>query len=503
MSFESLGLNEPLLRAIRSEGYTTPTDIQRQAIPPVLEGRDMLGCAQTGTGKTAAFALPVLHRLLENKPTGPAPEQADDNTQKYAKRGRNGRPPRHHGPRKPIRALVLTPTRELAAQVLESFETYGRHTGLNATVVFGGVKQGPQTAALRRGVDVLVATPGRLLDLHNQGELDISRVEVFVLDEADRMLDMGFAPDIKRITAEIPSKRQTLFFSATMPKEIQKLADALLHHPVKVTIAAQNSAADTVKQGIYFVERPNKIALLQDLLSDPTMHKTLVFSRTKRGADRIAKRLNASGIPADSIHGDKSQAARTRALDRFKSGKTWVLVGSDVASRGLDVDDISHVINFDLPGDGETYVHRIGRTGRAGATGDAISFCDGEERALLRDIERTIGKNIDVLEHALATGQATKRSRASHPLAATAPTRGDNAGGGNGNSGGNGGGNRPKRNRNSGGHNGNGDGNGNGNGGGSGKPKTKAAARRRRAKRNRSRFAGQPGAGAGTGASAN
>jgi len=372
MAFDNLGLIEPLLRAVRSEGYTIPTPVQNQAIPHVLEGKDLLGCAQTGTGKTAAFALPILQRL-----------------HRHVAAGANGR--------RPIRAMVLTPTRELAAQIGESFRVYGRHTGLRHTVIVGGVKQKPQEQALRKGVDILVATPGRLLDLLNQKLLTLRHVEVFVLDEADRMLDMGFIHDIRRVVAQLPSRRQTLLFSATMPREIQALADSILHDPVEVRVAAASPAADTVEQALYFVDARQKPALLEHLLKSPQMTRALVFTRTKRGADRVVRHLGRCDVAASAIHSNKSQNARTRALGSFKDGSTRVLVASDIASRGLDVDDISHVVNYDLPGEAETYVHRIGRTGRAGAQGQAISFCSGEQRDELRDIERLLGKGIPVL----------------------------------------------------------------------------------------------------------
>ncbi len=377
MPFAKLNLIEPLLRAVRSEGYTVPTDIQKQAIPHVLVGRDLLGCAQTGTGKTAAFALPILQRL-HGLPGG--------------SRGDGG-----GGRGRPIRVLVITPTRELAAQIGESFGVYGRHTGVRHTVIFGGVGQGPQSQALRNGVDVLVATPGRLLDLLNQRLLTLRNVEVFVLDEADRMLDMGFIDDIRRVIAQLPAKRQTLMFSATMPQEIRGLAGSILDRPIEVRVAAQSPAADTVRQCLYRVSRPDKLPLLERLLRDAQITRALVFTRTKHGADKVAYRLNHSGVAAAAIHANKSQNNRTRTLASFKEGRIRVLVASDIASRGLDVDDISHVINFDLPAEPETYVHRIGRTGRAGAAGQAISFCTEEQRDELRGIERLLGRPIPVL----------------------------------------------------------------------------------------------------------
>jgi ATP-dependent RNA helicase RhlE len=376
MSFDHLGLIEPLLHAVRFEGYITPTAIQKQAIPPILEGKDLLGCAQTGTGKTAAFALPILQRLsrvtVETKGL------------------------------RPIRALILAPTRELAAQIGESFAAYGRHTGLRHTVIFGGVSQGPQDQALRAGVDIVVATPGRLLDLIGQRRLVLRHVEVFVLDEADRMLDMGFIGDIRRVVAQIPSRRQTLLFSATIPQAIRSLADTLLSKPVQVRVSEGCPAPDTVEQGLYFVAPTRKPALLEHLLKDPALTRTLVFTRTKRGADRVARHLVRADIATEAIHSNKSQNARMRALASFKKGAVRVLAASDIAARGLDVDDISHVINYDLPGDAETYVHRIGRTGRAGALGRAISFCSEDQRDLLRDIERLLGRSIPVLRPAIS-----------------------------------------------------------------------------------------------------
>jgi ATP-dependent RNA helicase RhlE len=392
MRFEDMRLIEPLLRAIRGEGYTTPTPIQKLAIPPATEGKDLIGCAQTGTGKTAAFALPILQRLHRHAAETGARRKRGSKTVA-------GRP---------IRALILTPTRELAAQIGESFRVYGRHTGLRHTVIFGGVKQHSQCETLRRGVDILVATPGRLLDLHNQRLLSLNEVEVFVLDEADRMLDMGFLPDIRRVIALLPERRQTLLFSATMPREIRALADTILHEPVMLKVAAKSIEADNIEQAVYLVDPRSKPELLVHLLQDPKLKRILVFSRTKRGADRIAIRMTRSAISAEAIHSDKSQNARMRALQNFKDGRTRVLVASDIAARGLDVDHVSHVINYDLPNDAETYVHRVGRTGRAGARGNAISFCSGDERDNLRGIERLLGKTIAVLPHAItAPGRST------------------------------------------------------------------------------------------------
>lgn len=371
MRFEELSLAPPLLQAVAEEGYTTPSPIQERAIPPVLAGRDLVGCAQTGTGKTAAFALPVLQRLLE-QPLGLG--------------------------KRPIRALVLTPTRELAIQIFENIEAYGRHTKLRAAVIFGGVSQNPQVEALARGVDVLVATPGRLNDLIGQGYVKLEQVQVFVLDEADRMLDMGFVHDVKKVIAKLPAKKQTLLFSATMPPEIQALVDSLLTKPVKVAVTPVSSTVDAIRQRLYFVDKANKRRLLAYLLKGPEIASALVFTRTKHGADRVVRDLGREGIRAMAIHGNKSQNARQAALKSFKDGTLRVLVATDIAARGIDVDELSHVINYDLPNVPETYVHRIGRTGRAGLDGDAISFCDFDEKAYVRDIEKLIKKPIPVVE---------------------------------------------------------------------------------------------------------
>jgi ATP-dependent RNA helicase RhlE len=377
VKFADMGLCEPVLRALIEEKYETPTPIQANAIPSAMTGRDLLGCAQTGTGKTAAFALPILHRLMA-MPVDKA----------------------RRGPVLPC-VLILSPTRELATQIGDSFAAYGRHTGLNHTTIFGGVSQYHQVKALQRGVDVLVATPGRLMDLMEQRLVNLSAVCIFVLDEADRMLDMGFINPIRRIAAALPPartvNRQTLLFSATMPKEIMHLADSLLHDPVKIAVTPVATAAPMIVQSLYFVPRQSKQAMLEHLLADGGFARVLVFTKTKHGADRVCKRLNQAGLSADAIHGNKAQNQRTKALDGFRRGKTRVLVATDVAARGLDVDDITHVINFDLPMEPEAYVHRIGRTARAGATGIAISFCDGEERGLLRDIERVMGKKVPVV----------------------------------------------------------------------------------------------------------
>jgi ATP-dependent RNA helicase RhlE len=369
MSFCELGLSEPILRAVVSEGYTTPTPIQSQSIPHVIAGRDLLGCAQTGTGKTAAFALPILHRIDANR-----------------------RPAVSRCPR----VLILSPTRELAAQISDSFACYGRNLHFRQTVAFGGVGQNPQVRALVHGVHVLIATPGRLLDLMQQGHCRLDQLEVFVLDEADRMLDMVFLPDLKRIIAKLPQKRQSLFFSATMPETIASLARGLLTNPVHVSVTPPSSTVDRIEQRVMFVDRGNKRALLNALLAPGKYDRVLVFTRTKHGADKVVRQLNHEGIAADAIHGNKSQSARERALLQFRQGKSRVLVATDIASRGIDVDGISHVINYDLPVEAEAYVHRIGRTGRAGADGVALSFCDSSERGALRDIERLVRKSIPV-----------------------------------------------------------------------------------------------------------
>ncbi|MFT3674588.1 MAG: DEAD/DEAH box helicase [Chitinophagaceae bacterium] len=374
MSFNDLQLIEPLLKALGEEGYVQPTPIQEQAIPIVLKRRDLLGCAQTGTGKTAAFALPLLQLMHQTGQQRP------------------------EGQRKAIRALVLTPTRELAIQINESFKAYGRYLGLQHMVIFGGVSQYHQVNTLRKGVDILVATPGRLLDLMNQRHVSLQDIEYFVLDEADRMLDMGFVQDVKRIIARLPQKRQTLFFSATMPPEIQQLANILLHQPMRVEVTPVSSTAETIQQFLYFTEKQNKSSLLVHLLNDPAIPTALVFTRTKHGADKVARILNKAGIRAEAIHGNKTQNARQNALSNFKSRKTRVLVATDIAARGIDIDELTHVINYDLPDVPETYVHRIGRTGRAGANGVAFSFCDYEEKIALRDIERLIKKSIEVVK---------------------------------------------------------------------------------------------------------
>ncbi len=370
-NFSGLELAQSLLRAIADKGYTTPTPIQGNSIPPLLEGRDLLGIAQTGTGKTAAFALPLLHRLSKN----------GDQLQ-------NRQP----------RALILAPTRELAGQIGDSLRTYGRHLRLRTGVVFGGVSIRRQIQTLARGVHVLIATPGRLIDLMNRGDLRRDAVEVFILDEADRMLDMGFIRDVKKITAALPKRRQTLLFSETMPKSVQGLAADLLSNPVRVEAAPASTTVEKVDQRVLFVPKDKKRALLGELLNDKDMTRVLIFTRTKHGANRVARHLHDRGIHSDAIHGNKAQNARQRALDGFRSGRIRALVATDIAARGIDVEGVTHVINFDLPNDPESYVHRIGRTARAGAAGIAISFCDSGERAYLRDIEKTIRQNVPVNE---------------------------------------------------------------------------------------------------------
>ena len=373
MTFAEFGLAQPILRAVSAEGYTIPTPIQSQAIPHIVAGRDLIGCAQTGTGKTAAFALPILHRLTDA-----------------------GGPPRPRRPR--IRVLVLSPTRELASQIGDSFRAYGRHAGMRQTVVFGGVSQGSQVRDLQHGVEILVATPGRLLDLMNQGFIDLGAVEIFVLDEADRMLDMGFLPDLRRVIAKLPSQRQTLLFSATMPDEIKRLADTILRDPVRVRIVPEKLAAELIEQSVCHVTQQQKSGQLTSFLRSRPVTRAIVFTRTKHRADRVTQHLKKAGISAAAIHGNKTQAARQRALEGFKAnrGGLQVLVATDVAARGIDVDGVSHVLNYDLPHEPEMYVHRIGRTGRAGAMGIALSFCDHEERPQLQAIERFIRRKLRI-----------------------------------------------------------------------------------------------------------
>lgn len=368
MSFNNLSLISPILLALTDQGYTSPTPIQQQAIPIVLEGRDLLGCAQTGTGKTAAFTLPIIQNLYQQKQ-------------------------QKHG----IKVLILTPTRELAIQIDESIAAYGKYTHTTHTVIFGGVSQLNQTKALRKGIDILVATPGRLLDLMNQGYVNLKTLETFVLDEADRMLDMGFINDVKKIISHLPSKRQTLFFSATMPPEIQKLADTLLTNPMMVEVTPPSSTVDKIEQSLYYTNKKDKAHLLYYLINEKKIDTALVFTRTKHGADKVVKFLTQRNVRAAAIHGNKSQNARQKALNDFKNGHLKVLVATDIAARGIDIDQLSYVFNFDLPNVPETYVHRIGRTGRAGNDGIAIAFYDTEERKELKDIEKLIGKKIPLV----------------------------------------------------------------------------------------------------------
>ncbi len=371
MNFNELRLIDPLLESLSKLNYTTPTPIQVQSIPHLLEGKDIFGCAQTGTGKTAAFALPILQLLHQS-----------------------GNKSNH------IKALILAPTRELALQIDKSFEDYGKQLGLRHAVVFGGVNQNSQVNAVRRGLDILVATPGRLLDLMNQGFIKLNSIEYFVLDEADRMLDMGFINDIKKIIAKLPTQnRQTMFFSATVTPDIMKLASTLLKNPVKVSVTPISTPAEMVQQSVFYVQKEDKRSLLKHVIKSNSIEHALVFTRTKRGADRVAKELNKNGIKAEAIHGDKSQNARVRALDGFKMRKINVLVATDIAARGIDVDKLTHVINYEIPETPETYVHRIGRTGRAGESGIALSFCSLDEREYMKDINKLIRKNIQVVEH--------------------------------------------------------------------------------------------------------
>ncbi|MGK2739814.1 DEAD/DEAH box helicase [Tepidicaulis sp. LMO-SS28] len=386
--FTALGLAEPLLRALKDEGYSEATPIQARTIPALMDGRDVQGIAQTGTGKTAAFALPILQHLLE---TGGRPKP------------------------KSCRVLVLAPTRELAQQIADSFRVYGRHMKFSSTVVVGGVKYGPQIKGLSRGVDVLIATPGRLIDHMESRHVSLRETEIVVLDEADHMLDLGFLVPIKRIVKELPQQRQNVFFSATMPKQIGELAGGMLRNPERVSVTPVATTAEKVAQQVYFIEKTRKRDLLAELLGKPEFSRTLVFTRTKRGADRVSKGLSQAGIASDAIHGDKSQGQRQRALASFKDGKIGVLIATDIAARGIDVDSVSHVVNFDLPEVPEAYVHRIGRTARGGASGIAISFCDNEERSLLRSIEKTTRQTLPVED---------MRHDKSEPERAEAPKRG-------------------------------------------------------------------------------
>ncbi|GEN68466.1 MULTISPECIES: DEAD/DEAH box helicase [Chryseobacterium] len=386
MNFTDLQLIEPIAKAIQEQGYTNPTPIQERSIPEILNGRDFLGCAQTGTGKTAAFSIPILQNLSKKKISN------------------------NH-----IKALILTPTRELAIQIEENINAYGKYLPLKQLVIFGGVKQGNQEAALRRGIDILVATPGRLLDFIAQGIISLKNIEIFVLDEADRMLDMGFVHDVKRVIKLLPQKRQTLFFSATMPGEIQKLANSILNNPVKVEVTPVSSTADTIKQSVYFVEKDNKLNLLSHILQNDISDSVLVFARTKHGADKIARKLQKDNISAEAIHGNKSQNARQNALNNFKSGKTRVLVATDIAARGIDIDELKFVINFELSDVSETYVHRIGRTGRAGAEGNSISFVDGLDLLNLKNTEKLIGKKIPIVkDHPFHTDDLVAQKRDSN-----------------------------------------------------------------------------------------
>ncbi|OPX42265.1 ATP-dependent RNA helicase RhlE [Ruminiclostridium hungatei] len=372
MRFEELNIITPIMKALKAEGYEAPTPIQEQAIPAILAGRDLLGCAQTGTGKTAAFTIPLLQILRRDK--------MDEKNQCA------------------IKALILVPTRELAVQIGDSLSAYGRFTRIRHTVLFGGVSQAPQTKALKDGVEILVATPGRLLDLMGQGYIRLDQIKFFVLDEADRMLDMGFLRDVKKIMTKLPAEKQMLLFSATMPPEIKSMADNILSNPVKVEVTPVSSTVDTIDQSVYFVEKRDKKALLIKLLRNKSVDSVLVFTRTKHGADNVVRNLTKARITAQAIHGDKSQVARQNALNNFKARNTRVLVATDIAARGIDIKELSHVINFDLPNMPETYVHRIGRTGRAGMGGTALSFCDNEEKAYLKDIQKLISKEIPVIE---------------------------------------------------------------------------------------------------------
>ncbi|GBQ89890.1 RNA helicase [Gluconacetobacter johannae DSM 13595] len=417
-TFSDLQLAEPLLRALNEEGYTTPTPIQAGAIPHLLAGRDLLGLAQTGTGKTAAFALPILHRLLT-----------------------------HHGRAHPkgARALVLAPTRELASQIDDSFKAYARHMRLSHAVIFGGVGQGRQVEAMRRGVDVLVAAPGRLLDLMGQGHVDLSGLEVLVLDEADRMLDMGFVRDIRRIVAELPRDRQTLLFSATMPKSISDLAHGLLRDPATVQVTPPSSTVDRIRQAVMFVDTENKRDALKLLVDSPKVERAVVFTLMKHEANKVAAFLNDHGIVSEAIHGNKSQGARERAMAGFRSGAVKVLVATDIAARGIDVDDVTHVFNYDLPNVPESYVHRIGRTARAGREGWAVSLCDAEQRAWLRDIEKTIAKKIPVVVEHPYHSETASNSTLRPPVLGGGGGRGRGGGGG-----------RPQQRQGGGGHRGGG-----------------------------------------------
>jgi ATP-dependent RNA helicase RhlE len=387
MSFSQLNIISPILQALEQEGYTNPTPIQTQTIPLALNRQDILGVAQTGTGKTAAFAIPILQLLSES------------GSKKF------------DGNKKAIRALILTPTRELAIQIGESFETYGRNTKLKSKVIFGGVKAFSQVNSLKSGVDILIATPGRLMDLMGQGHVNLKQLDFFVLDEADRMLDMGFVREVKKIITFLPKQRQSLFFSATMPPAIVDLANSILIKPARVEVTPVSSTVNIINQSVYFVDKGNKKHLLQEILQNQTIERVLVFSRTKHGADKVVKYLVAAGIKSQAIHGNKSQNNRQKALNSFKEKTTRVLVATDIAARGIDIDELTHVINYELPNIPESYVHRIGRTGRAGADGTAIAFCDIDEKEFLRDIEKLIGKKIPVVENHIYPLQNTKLSK--------------------------------------------------------------------------------------------
>ncbi|MFN6944877.1 MAG: DEAD/DEAH box helicase [Cytophagaceae bacterium] len=383
MLFSELNLSPSILKALEKEGYTRPTLIQEKSIPIILKGKDLIGCAQTGTGKTAAFALPIIQLLSEK--VGQTPKK--------------------------VKTLILTPTRELAIQIGENFTSYGVESNVRHAVIFGGVSQGAQVQALKRGVDVLIATPGRLLDLINQRFIHLNDLEIFVLDEADRMLDMGFIHDIRKVLTKLPAKRQSLFFSATMAPDIKVLAESILTDPSMVEVAPVSSTAETVEQSLYYVDKPDKKKLLIDLIQDMSIESGLVFTRTKHGADRLAKDLNRVGILSDAIHGNKSQNARQKALQNFKSNKISFLIATDIAARGIDIDKLPFVFNYDIPNEPESYVHRIGRTGRAGESGKAIAFCDNEERSYVRDIIKLIGKGIPVVSgHAYELAPQTNGS---------------------------------------------------------------------------------------------
>lgn len=396
MTFNDLDIAEPILKAICEKGYSEPTSIQQQAIPTILQGKDIIGIAQTGTGKTAAFAVPIIQHLVKEN------QKQQESKEENNAPNRGERKGRQHVKAKtkfPVKALILTPTRELALQISDCFSEYGKHTKLKYAAIFGGVKQRPQTDKLRRGVDVLIATPGRLLDLIEQGEIKLNTITHFVLDEADRMLDMGFIGDVKRLLPMLPKQRQTLFFSATFSKEVATLSRSMLNNPVRVEVTPVSSAVDTVEQNIYYVEKPDKKWLLISVLKESFNKSVLVFSRTKHGADNIAKTLKRAGIQSEAIHGDKSQSQRQKALTGFKSGKVKVMVATDIAARGIDIKELQVVINYDLPDAAETYVHRIGRTGRAGKSGVALTFCSHEEYDKVKDIQKLTGKKLTMIPY--------------------------------------------------------------------------------------------------------